>query len=191
MKPYKFTTLIFLTVVILCGGRSVFAQSQVADRNFEAVLYVVVGSDEAAGRGDLPKAISNITRQIREDFSFGNYRLMNTYVGRLANTGSLDYKSISSSQNSTELDSPSFLDWQLTEVKADSAVDIRSFRFGARVPITVGRAAEGGKPITSYETVGLTLNKLSIAQNTPTLVGTISLPRTAGTVFLIMSVRPV
>jgi hypothetical protein len=126
---------------------------------------------------------------------------MNTYYGRLANNGSLEYKSVSSLKNaSTELDSPTFLDWQLASFKADStnsgknALSMQTFRFGARVPIVIAKIAGDdarGVPVTNYESVGLTLNRLTVSENAPTLIGTISLPRTTGTVFLVMAIKPV
>jgi hypothetical protein len=62
------------------------------------------------------------------------------------------------------------------------------FRFGARVPI---RVAEPGKPgaAINYESIGLTINRVSFRENVPTLLGTISLPRTAGTLFIVLTVR--
>jgi hypothetical protein len=97
------------------------------------------------------------------------------------------------------LDSPSFLEWTLANLRsADSPASgdqlvMQTFRFGARVPVRFTSVAEGGKSssVVNYENVGLTVNKLGIAQNSPTLIGTISLPRTTGTVFLVLAVRPV
>jgi hypothetical protein len=42
----------------------------------------------------------------------------------------------------------------------------------------------------NYEGVGLTAYRISVASSRPTLVGTISLPKTAGTMFLVLTVRP-
>lgn len=201
--PEKIFRTFFLLAVIAFGGLCVFAQGAAdpSETSYEATLYVVLGSDDATQRGTLPKSLEQVSRQIRENFAFGSYRLMNVYYGRLANGGSLDYKSVSSLQNaSSEIDSPSFLDWKLTDFRADTGrpgrtpLSMQAFRFGARVPITIARLTpEGGKsaPVTNYESVGLNLNKMSLPENSPTLIGTISLPRTTGTVFLVMAIRPV
>ena len=71
---------------------------------------------------------------------------------------------------------------------------MQTFRFGARVPIVIAKIAGDdakGVPVTNYESVGLTLNRVSLTENSPTLIGTIALPRTTGTVFLVMNIRPV
>ncbi|HQU93561.1 MAG TPA: hypothetical protein PLK77_14745 [Pyrinomonadaceae bacterium] len=202
-KPKLRPFLISIAAVLFCGGFSIFSQGSTTapDQSYEATLYVVIGSDDATHRGDLPKSLDGVAKQIRETFTFKEYRLLNTYYGRLANNGSLDYKSVSSLKNaSTELDAPTFLDWQLASFKAElastgkGALSMQVFRFGARVPIVIAKiAGDDGKgvPVTNYETVGLTLNKLTVSANAPTLIGTISLPRTTGTVFLVMSIKPV
>jgi hypothetical protein len=198
---YKPNTLSKFLLLVAAIGFAVTVQGQTVpiEQSFEATLHVVIGSDDTAQRGALPKSLDGVVRQIRDNFTFSSYRLMNTYYGRLANNGSLDYKSVSSLKNvSTELDAPTFLDWQLANFKAEppatgrNPLSIQMFRFGARVPIVVSQTPAGdGKtnPVTNYESVGLTLNRLSIAENTPTLVGTISLPRTTGTVFLILTIK--
>jgi len=199
-KPKTKSQIVAIAAVIVLGSIAIFGQGPVAvDQSFEATLYVVIGSDDASQRGDLPKSLDAVAKQIRDNFTFKNYRLMNTYYGRLANNGSLEYKSVSSLKNaSTELDSPTFLDWQLSNFKSDTSgtdmLSMQMFRFGARVPIVIAKIAGDdakGVPVTNYESVGLTLTKLSVTENSPTLIGTISLPRTAGTVFLVMAIKSV
>lgn len=201
-QPKKILSIIFVAAVVVFGGRISFAQGEsksARETSYEAMLYVVLGSDEAAQGAELPKSLLPVTKQIRDNFVFGNYRLLNTYVGRVANNGSLEYKSVSSLPGpERELDSPSFLEWQLNGLRSsDSAVGndlllMQMFRFGARVPIKI-TATENGKTnqAINYESVGLNVSRLSVAPNSPTLIGTITLPRTAGTVFLVLAVRPV
>ena len=201
-KPNIASRIPFIAAVLLLASFSIFGQSAApADQSYEATLYVVIGSDDVAQTGDLPRSLEAVSKQIRDNFTFKNYRLMNTYYGRLANNGSLEYKSVSSLKNaSTELDSPTFLDWQLASFKVDptvagkNALSMQTFRFGARVPIVIAKIAGDdarGVPVTNYESVGLTLSRLTVSENSPTLIGTISLPRTTGTVFLVMAIKPV
>lgn len=201
-QPKIIVSIIFIAAVTIFGGRISLAQADAKsarESSYEAMLYVVLGSDEAAQGAEIPKSLSPVTKQLRDNFAFGNYRLLNTYVGRIANNGSLEYKSVSSLPGpERELDSPSFLEWQLNGLRsADTQAGgdlllMQMFRFGARVPIKI-TATEGGKTnqAINYESVGLNVNRLSVTQNSPTLIGTITLPRTAGTVFLVLAVRPV
>ena len=201
----KILTIMFVAAVAMFGGRTSFAQgaakTAASGSSYEAMLYVVLGTNESAAGAELPKSIAGVTRQLRDNFSFNNYRVLNTYVGRIADNGSLEYKSVASLQNAAdrELDSPSFLEWTLANLRStDSPASgdqlmMHTFRFGALDPVRFTAVAEGGKTssVVNYENVGLTVNKLGITQNSPTLIGTISLPRTTGTVFLVLAVRPV
>lgn len=201
-QPKTILSIFFLAAVIVFGGRVSFSQidaKPVRESSFEAMLYVVLGTDEAVQGTELPKNIAPVTKQLRDNFAFGNYRLLNTYIGRVANNGSLEYKSVSSLAGpEREIDSPSFLEWQLNGLRSSETAAgndlllMQMFRFGARVPIKF-TSLEGGKTsqVVNYESVGLNVNKLSMTQNIPTLIGTITLPRTAGTVFLVLAVKPV
>jgi len=44
--------------------------------------------------------------------------------------------------------------------------------------------------VLNYEAVGLNMNRVSLPENKPTLIGTLSLPKTTGTMFLVLTVRP-
>ena len=200
-KPNTLQKFIITTAFVLIGASFTLIHGQSnAEQSYEATLHVLIGSDDTAQPIELPKSLDGVARQIRDNFNFKNYRLMNTYYGRLANNGSLDYKSVSSLKNgSTEPDAPTFLDWQLAIFAAEpgagrSSFSMQIFRLGARVPVKVTPipSADGKtNAITNYESVGLTLNKLRIGENAPTLVGTISLPRTTGTILLVLTIRPV
>jgi hypothetical protein len=205
-QPRKLISIGFIAAVIIFGGRISFAQAESKtglEPNYEAMLYVILGSDDTAQRGELPKSLSAVSRQIRDNFAFQNYKLVNTYLGRIANSGSLEYKSVSNIFGAEQnADSPSFLEWNIAVFRngikdgAKTAMQIDLFRFGARVPVRVSTVSgETNKPSlslsTNYESVGLKVHRVGIAEDTPTLIGNISLPKTTGTVFLVLAIRPV
>jgi hypothetical protein len=171
-------------------------QKPANESSYEAVLQVILGSDRA---GELPQNLSPIARQLRSNYSFAGYRVANTYIGRLSSGGSLEYKSVADIFGQPqESDLPTFLEWnlgRLREAKDEKGQTVflaDPFRFGARVPVRVSRAKVGdtGGDAVNYEGVGLTAYRISVASSRPTLVGTISLPKTAGTMFLVLTVRP-
>jgi hypothetical protein len=198
---FLFFPSILLTICLL-GISAANAQSsgpQPIDANYEVLLQVVLGSNDASRQSDLPANLSGVARQLKSNFSFSNYQLVNTYLGRVANTGSLEYKSIANIfGQESELESPSFLDWRLGRIRnvpasqKTGAFDVEGFRFGARVPVKVTNYRdESGKPMLTinYEPVGLNLDKLNIGENLPTLIGTLSLPKTNGTAFLVLTIK--
>ena len=191
-----------LTIFVLIFVSAAFGQADAKgqpDSNYEAILHVILGSSDADQSGGLPKSLSGISTQLKANFTFSNYKLVNTYLGRIANAGNLEYKSMANIHGQEqEGDSPSFLDWKLSnfrrvnETPGRGVFNVQSFRFGARVPLRVGSFKDdAGKAqsVINYESLGLSLDKLSFSENSPTLIGTLSLPKTAGTVFLVLTVK--
>ena len=142
------TTSVF--VLCLLSLTTAFAQTDAraaqAEPSYEVVLQVVVGSNDAAQKNNLPANLAVVTKNLRNNFSFSNYNLSDTYIGRVANTGSIDYKTISGNfgqaQNSQ---TPVFLDWTFQSLrnapnsKGQNTIQIQPFRFGARVPVVTER----------------------------------------------------
>jgi hypothetical protein len=166
-----------------------------ADSSFDVSLHLVLGSNEG-GRGDLPNELSAVAKQMRSNFGFSNYRLASTFLGRISNSGSFEYKSVSNifGQQST-VDTQTFLEWSLGDfhtvptASGGQAVQARAFRFGAKVPVALGQTGGEKGSAIQYESVGVNVGRFVVAQNTPTLVGTLNLPGTSGTIFLVMTVR--
>lgn len=183
------TILFFL----LAGAFPAFSQQDQKPQiepSYEAVLQVVIGSDQA---GELPQNLASTARQLRSTFGFSGYRLANTFVGRFSSGGSLEYKSVADIfGQSQDSEIPTFLDWNMGRLRVaqdergQTAFQTDMFRFGARVPVRVGQPNAAA---VNYESIGLSTARLSIPTGRPTLIGTLSLPKTSGTMFLVMTVR--
>ena len=189
-----FSLFLVLFVFATAGFSQAYDPSQKVEPSYEVALQVVIGSNEAGQRGDLPANLSTISKQLRDNFSFSNYRLANTFLGRIANTGNIEYKSASNVLGQETDASQTFLEWSLGNFRAmQNGFQARTFRFGARVPVQVGSSRDDTgrvSPIINYESVGLTVSMIGLQPSTPTLIGTISLPKTSGTIFLVATIRP-
>lgn len=200
MKDHR--NIVFSLLVVCLALMSVtvsFAQPEAKEMqvepSFDVALNLVIGSNENVAGTAVPAELNGVSKQIRSNFGFSNYRLASTFIGRLANNGNFDYKSTS---NVFGQDTQAqFLDWSITSLrsmptaKGTQGFQARAFRFGARVPVTTSMAGEGGKmtSYTNYESIGLGLVQLGLTDNVPTLIGTLNLPGAGGTVFLVMTVR--
>ncbi len=190
-------SLVLSSLVLLAFGSFAFAQTdtpQQLEPSYEVALHVVIGSNEAAIKNDLPASLAGISKQLKGNFSFSHYRLANTFLGRVSNAGNIEYKSVSNILGQdTETESQTFLDWSLGNFRVlQNGFQARSFRFGARVPVRTGSIKDSSgvvSPVVNYESVGLTIQMIGLPENTPTLIGTISLPKTTGTIFLIATVK--
>lgn len=201
-RPSRYFSLtIFFTICLFLAGAS-HAQNDAKEQsgpNYEAVLHVILGSSDADQSGGLPKSLSGVSTQLKSTFTFSNYKLVNTYLGRIAHAGNLEYKGMANIYGQEqESDTPSFLDWRMAgfrrvnETPGRGVFQVQAFRFGARVPIKTGSFKDdGGKmqSVINYESLGLSLDKLSLSENSPTLIGTLLLPKTTGTVFLVLTVK--
>jgi hypothetical protein len=124
-------------------------------------------------------------------------RVADTYVGRIGNGGNINYKSLANIDTSAQPETPSFLDWTIAGLRNASNPNsffMQAFRFGARVPVRVGGGADpNGKQLSviQYESIGLNVDRLTVGENTPVLIGTIALPKAdGGRVFLVLNVSP-
>ncbi len=187
--------LLLLPLVVLALASNAIAQSdagQQLEPSYEITLHVVIGSNEPDTQPQLPQSLSAVTKRVKGNFSFSNYRLANTLIGRVSNTGNFEYKSVSNILGQeTEAESQTFLEWSLGPVRSmQNGFQARGFRFGARIPVRTVAFSNGvANPVTNYEPVGLNMNMIGLPADTPTLVGTISLPKTAGTIFLFATVK--
>ena len=182
-----------ITLVSLAFLAAGAAAQQSGDINYDVTLQLVIGSNEAGTKSDLPSDLGRVATQMRSGFNFSSYRLASTFVGRIANNGHFEYNSVASIEGK-DLSSavPTFLDWSLHDlamVPNSKNLQAQSFKFGARVPVAVGDASKG-QQVVNYEHIGVSLVRMGLNQNVPTLIGTLHLPGTTGTVFLVMTVRP-
>lgn len=192
-SKHAFPLLALPLLILICLSAAV-AQSDALESSYEVALHVVIGSNDGGTKTDLPANLSVISKHLKGNFSFSNYRLANTFLGRISNTGNIEYKSVSNILGQeTDAESQTFLEWSMGNFRAmPNGFQARSFRFGARVPVRTGTFKDPAgtiTPVVNYESVGLTMSLIGLPANTPTLIGTISLPKTTGTIFLVATIK--
>lgn len=201
-QPLSGRTSVFAITLMLIFSASIFAQGSPqpqVEPSYNISLQLIIGSNDAQTRGEMPAELNNVSRQLKSSFAFASYRLASTFLGRISNTGNFEYKSTSNIFGQESGGAPqSFIEWSAIHFRAmpnaagQTGFQTQSFRFGARVPVMFAeRKDESGKvmPSFNYEQIGLNLSKVGLSQNTPTLIGTLNLPGTSGTIFLVMTVR--
>lgn len=197
--PGRVISYFLLSILLLVSS----AVAQADPRNpiepsYDVVLQLVIGTDDRASGQPLPQNLSGVTRQLRGNYPFAEYRLANTYLGRIANGGNFEFKSVSTIfGRGVESETPSFLEWSLNGLRSGPNAAGKNdlsvgFRFGARVPIRVSTRDEGGKqfPVFNYEPIGLNSARVTMPENTPTVLGTLSLPGTNATMFVVLTFKP-
>jgi LysM repeat protein len=205
MNKPKATFLIFTFLLIAFFGLTFsFAQSSdlkpapQAEPSYEVVLQILIASNGASSDNkSVPQTLSNVVRKLKTTYSYSDYRLASTFLERVSNT--VEHKSIFSEYGQNQsTTNPVFSDWTLSGLRSlpnargQNVVQFQSFRFGARIPIVVANRDEGGKtfPVINYEAIGLTLNRLSVMENEPTIIGSLSTSKANELMFLVLTVKP-
>jgi hypothetical protein len=197
-----FSTATFLFVCLLSFTTS-FAQTptkQQSESSYEVVLQVLIASNSAADKSAVvSQTLSNVVKKLKANYTFSNYRVASTYLQRVANTGDMQFKGISNEPNQNVY-APIFSEWMLGRLtnmpdsNGQNSISIQNFRFGQRVPVkTATFRDDNGKSndVTNYESVGLTMQKLSLPINTPTTIGNLSTSKSDEMMFLVLTVKPV
>lgn len=195
IKPNFIFKVTSVFVFCLLASATSFAQTETraqAEPNYEVVLQVIVGSNDAALKNNLPANLSTVAKNLRNSFSFSNYNLSDTYISRIGSRGSLDYKTVSNRSAQTQTaGSPTFLGWSLGNLRSmpdannRKTIQMETFRFDARMPIISSNS------VINYESIGLTAQKISLPENAPALIGTLSSSKPGETIFLVLTIKPV
>lgn len=203
-KPKNiFSIAAFFLVCLLCSANS-FAQTEnqpkQAEPNYEIVLHVLTASNNATDKSIVPPTLSGVVKKLKNTYSFSNYSLTSTYFGRIANTGAFDFKGVSSAGYTNQDNyAPIFSEWTINGLRnapnaqGQNIVQFSNFRFGQRIPLRYSspknERGQTDSPL-SYESIGLTMQKFSLPENVPTIVGSLSSVKSDELLFVILTVKP-
>ncbi|HEX9959536.1 MAG TPA: hypothetical protein VGB00_01220 [Pyrinomonadaceae bacterium] len=191
MNKLKRFSVFVIFALFLCFNAQAFAQEtrdvKLAEPSYEVLLQVLVSSN-TSDTGQMPASLAPVVRKLKTTFPFTDYRLTATYLSRIENGGNVENRGII--QETSASTTPTFQDWSLYAVKrtgdagGQDLVQIGDFRFGTRIPIQTGQTV-------SYNDTGLKINRLNLALNTPTIVGTLNASKTSELIVLVLTVRTV
>lgn len=159
--------------------------------SYEVKLQILSASNKTGGKSEVPNSLSTVVEKLREDYSYKNFDLVETYIERILSNGKIDFRGVSNRLlDNDNKKSPIFYEWILSDlesVKNPTGKDFLKFdslRFTVRVPITTGEA-------TNYDSTGFALIKFNLPENAPTLAGSFSMPQADEFVFIILTVKKI
>src|SRR4051812_35682159 len=101
-----------LFVGLFAASLAIDSSAQIANPGYDAVLNILIGSNSNTPGAEIPKSLSTVQRQLRDNFAFSNYKLTNTLLSRVATAGTVEYKSVSDLLGKDAGDlPPTFIDW--------------------------------------------------------------------------------
>jgi hypothetical protein len=196
---FSFVRILFISLFCISVSLAQPEDNQMpkAEPSFDVIMQTMVASNNSSDQSTLPQTLSGVVKKLKSTYPLSNYNLTSTYLQRIANTGNLELKSVSS-QTYQDISSPVFSEWTLGQfltlpnAQGTSSIQVRNFRFNQRVPIKnpAGKDAEG-KPAfsTVYESIGMTMQKISLSENVPTVIGSLTTSRPDEIMFLILTVK--
>ena len=168
------------------------------DTNVDTQLYLLVATNKDEPGARLPSSLDPVVAQLRKSLPFRNYHLAATLLNRVKNEGLLslqwvggNFMATGAATNST----PSFNEFRIQQVKLSSnaagqpIINMRGFRFGARIPIQSGTAVAANgpaAPIINYEGTGLN-TEISMREGEPVIVGTLNVGPSGDALILVIS----
>lgn len=189
-KLKKRFSIFVIFALFLCFCAQAFAQEnkdvKLAEPSYEVVLQVLVASN-TSDNNQMPASLAPVVRKLKATFPFADYRLTATYLNRLENGGTIESRGVIQESNSSA--TPVFQDWVLSGLKkvsdanGQNLVQVGFFNFGTRVPVQLGQAV-------NYEHTGLKINRFNLAENAPTIVGTMNASKTNELIALVLTIRP-
>lgn len=170
--------------------------------NYETILQLVAASNDSTQKNSLPPNLENVSRQIKNDFGYSNYRVVLSSLNRINPNGStVQAKGLvpitTVGTNALTFYEISFatrlpIEKQQTQTVSNGEIRVGfpSFRFDLRVPVPVKvNDASGASTAINYEQFGITNTGLAFTENEPTIIGTLSSSRADELLILVMTVR--
>lgn len=197
LKFFVFALIIFC----LSSFSSAFAQTdkiRQSEPNYEVSLQMLIASKDSTKKSEIPANLTDTVNKFKKNFPYSTYRTIFTNFQRVENKGNIVYRSLLN-EISPDAGQSVFQDWRLeilekeTNGNGENSVSFQRFSFQARIPVTYVsfNESKSSTPITNYENIGVTLQRFSLPENTPTLIATLSTPPNDEMIFFILTVNPV
>ena len=188
--------------LLLAGAGAASAQEEGGDAarrpqarpeiNFEVQLQLLVTAEGAeTALAKPPQTLDGVVRQLRGAMPAADYRVAATFFNRVRNGGTIESNSAGTSPPpgaGQGVPLPTFYQYAIADVRVaeggDGFIQIRQFRFGARLPYQPTQA--GGA--INYQDTGLG-TQTSVREGEPTLVGTLNTTRPGQIYALVLTVR--
>ncbi len=144
----------------------------------EIIVQTITGTTDTTEKSNLPPNLAGIGNKLKADFSFSSYRLSKMQVFR-SSEGFEQKDSFNESVTGTTSEEIALRGLKQTQ----SGFHFDYFKFGLL-----------SKTLKSINETAFTVKRFSIASNTPTLLGSVSLPKTDKSfneaAFIVLTVKP-
>jgi hypothetical protein len=178
MKMKKFILPFLLSLFTFAASAQTQTVEIQNEKCCEIIVQTITGTTDTTEKIDLPKNLADIGNKLKSSFAFSSYRLSKTQVFRSAEgfeqKDSFNESAIGTTSEEVALKG-------LKQMQSNFHFDY--FRFSLLL-----------KTLKSINETAFTVKRFSIESNTPTLLGSVSLPKTDKTfdeaAFIVLTVKP-
>ena len=125
MKKIKSLLIsIFVSGLLFASSAVVFGQ-QAVEQSYEVSLQLLIGSNDAAQKGNFPSNLSTVSQRLKSGYAYSNYRLAETLLGRISNRGKFDYRSGANIGREIVSQPQNFLEMTVNDLTQNSDADAK------------------------------------------------------------------
>jgi hypothetical protein len=183
MKMKKFILPFLLLLFTFTASAQTQNNEVQNEKCCEIIVQTITGTTDTAEKSDLPKNLANIEKNLKSIFSFSSYKLSSTHFFR--SSSNFEYKGFFAQSKNYS----SVVEMTLSELKqTKNGYYFNNFRFGLLLLSSMDNDSK-------YRgQTGFTVKDFLISQNTPTIIGSVSLPVKTQNydemIFIILTVKP-
>lgn len=191
-KPKFIFTIAVLSLFCLASSANSFAQQDAAKQaapNYKIYLDTIIATNNAGDNKKLSASLSNALRDVKSD-AFSDYYLFSNSFERIGVGGQVTHNSFYDSLGQRKIDKYSvYSSWTLGKLKEFSdekernVIQFDNFTYQARVPNQTAT-------VVSFEDIRLYISNFNVPQNTPTLIGSLSIPKSDEMLYFVLTVKP-
>ena len=191
-KPKFIFAIAALFMFCLMSFTNSFAQDDTkqASPNYKIYLdTIVAANNNSGGNKKLSAPLSNALKDVKSD-AFSNYYLFSNSYERIGVSGQITHNSIYESIGQRKVENYAvYSNWALgklrefSDEKSRSVVQFDNFTFSARVPSPTAT-------VVNYEEIRLYVSNFNVLQNVPTVIGSLSVPKSDEMLYFVLTARP-
>ena len=180
------------------GSKPPTASAKTDRIDYEIQLHLLLASNEAGEKGNVPQSLEPIVRQLKSSLGFANYRLAASFVNRVKDGGTLESKGLIPSNLFTPAPAnpvpQAAYEFTLFKIKLDddlTNIDIPRFRFGLQLPVITSLVRGEGNtplPVINFQPASIS-TEMNLREDKPTVVGTMNTTRSDQILILVITVK--
>lgn len=191
MNKPNFIAAAFFIFLMLGAAFAQTPERAATDASFDIVLNLYAGSNNRSAK-PVSQSAAKALSEVRGLLPYSDYHLVSTDFQRVSNTGTVSQRTFMD-QLIADGNSRVFANWTLSGLRGDdggSKIAFQTFAFEARIPVAANSTNSEGKfiPTVNYEAIGLTLQRFSIPENVPTVIGTLAMPKADESLIFVLTV---